>query len=472
MPLLWNLRETLVNKKFLLTVGMAVVLVLVGIVLYLRYKIPNVRKEYENADCISPRNPSRGFYVQINSNEPGRVEKYADRVSLFLMAYDIYEYRDRELPEEKLEELDVFFEALKQAHAKAIFRAAYGFDRYEENDAASREILERHIEQIAPILNRHREQVYCVQAGWYGPWGEWHSSRYTNHALKTEGVENRVWLVKTLLSALNEEIPLGLRRPSFIQEAVEAGCDVTRLGFYDDGLLGSETELGTFDEGKRDETFEWVQKNLKAPMGGEMPKTNEYAEVLNADQDFDLLNISYLNLKYNENILDSWKETEADFNGNGTENAFDYIADRLGYRFRLEQLVYPKRVNKDFFGRRQRVELTIHNDGYAAIAAGYRFEWVLETFDGNEVRVPDEAGRGEKAPYLALDEVGTDAVYIAQLDPQLLRDNVRSVGFRIYREGDPLTDKECVQVVNAGIRYEDGVHELLVINGEGVVEAR
>ena len=36
---------------------MAVVLVLVGIVLYLRYKIPNVRKEYENADCISPRNP-------------------------------------------------------------------------------------------------------------------------------------------------------------------------------------------------------------------------------------------------------------------------------------------------------------------------------------------------------------------------------------------------------------------------------
>lgn len=68
--------------------------------------------------------------------------------------------------------------------------------------------------------------------------------------------------------------------------------------------------------------------------------------------------------------------------------------------------------------------------------------------------------------------MGTDAVYIAQLDPQLLRDNVRSVGFRIYREGDPLTDKECVQVVNAGIRYEDGVHELLVINGEGVVEAR
>lgn len=147
------------------------------------------------------------------------MEQYADRISLFLVDFDIYDFRRADISEEKLEELRIMLETVKEHHAKVIFRAAYGFEIRDRNDADSLIRIGHHIEQIAPLLNEYKAQIFCVQAGWFGPWGEWHSSAYTDDELDDDGAKNRVWLVKELLGVLDEEIPLCLRRPDFIKEA-------------------------------------------------------------------------------------------------------------------------------------------------------------------------------------------------------------------------------------------------------------
>ena len=42
-----------------------------------------------------------------------------------------------------------------------------------------------HIEQLAPVVKANADQVYVLQAGFIGSWGEWHSSVTNLHANKT-----------------------------------------------------------------------------------------------------------------------------------------------------------------------------------------------------------------------------------------------------------------------------------------------
>ncbi len=409
---------------------------------------------FDSDKCDNPWNPSRGLYVQLDSSEPEDIDKYCEEVSLFLLAYDLYEYRDCEISQEKLDELEQFLAYAQQKQVKCIFRPAYGFSEEESNDATSLALLQRHMEQFAPVINRYKAQIFCVQAGLFGPWGEWHNSRYLEGE---DATENRCWLLEELTGLLDEEIVISVRRPRFIRDAVESGVDVTRLAYFDDGLLGSESDLGTYDDTRtRKEELQWVNETLSTGiMGGEMPYYNEYSTAAHADMEFDELNISYLNMKYNKEIYEQWKADSI-----AGQNAYAYIAARLGYRYRLTRIRCPKRAGDGIFLPNQQVSVWIANDGYANIAANYKAHLVIETQDGDMILIEQNQ--------VDLHEYGTGMEYELSFPAELLKKyDVRRIGLCIYDSGcGQIGEKTCVQLVNEQLPYEEGINYLLYVDSE------
>jgi len=306
-------------------------------------------------------NPRQGFYVQVEADDLGRIGRVRqDGIRLILLAYNLNGYQDRPLDREKLTELDAALHTAASQKVHIIFRAAYGFredwDTVEPQEAA---LLLEHIEQIAQVLNRHANRILCVQAGMLGPWGEWHSSRFLNGS-ESEQAAMRNRVAAAWLDALDPIIPLQLRRPLFIRQAVEAGMPLERFGLHNDALLGGDTDMGTYDNKEsREMELEWIGLNLShGRNGGEMPVVCDYTAADNAVREFRLLRLTYLNSHYNTDVLESWKSQIYQ-----DENACDYIIRHLGSRLYLSEARMPCRIMKH--GDFRRISLTLRNTGFA-----------------------------------------------------------------------------------------------------------
>lgn len=417
---------------------------------YIRYE----SKQYSigNKDV---NNPDRGFYVQIKSSKKEKIKKYAGNVRIVLLEFDLYEYRNETIPDSKLCELEDFLKEAKEQNVKCIFRAAYGFDREESNDADSLERIREHISQISPILNCYKEQIICVQAGFFGPWGEWHSSRYLEK--DEEAAKNRCWLLQELLGQLDKDIIIDVRRPRFIREAIDAGLPLERIGFHNDGLLGSKSDYGTYDDESftREEEMEWLRDNLVTGInGGEMPGVNEYSQIERAIDEFPKLKLSYLNLKYNEEVYELWKNQTV----NG-ENAFEYIAKHLGYRFYVSELKYPMKLKNGILGWNRNIEITLVNDGFAPIGSDYVLEWVVEDYSGHKYYFDND---------VVLSKLDNNSSVVIKLPITYIKDiPIKRIGIRISDIRD--TEKEevnCVELVNDEFSYEKGVNYFLQADEE------
>jgi hypothetical protein len=176
------------------------------------YHVPYTTLNYEESDEIIA-NPSRGFYVQFDTAHLEKIgELEVSGITLVLLAYDLKEFVDQDLSQSKLDNSSRAFETLKAHGLKAIFRAAYGFDRaYEYKDPTSLSIIKQHLSQIKPILSEYKEVLLTVQAGFLGPWGEWHHS---NLGLD-EGVPTTE-IINELLVALCDAVPL----PSILKGSI------------------------------------------------------------------------------------------------------------------------------------------------------------------------------------------------------------------------------------------------------------
>lgn len=391
-----------------------------------------------------PRNPSRGFYIQIDSGHPERLQEYHQELRLCLLAYDIYDFRDRPIEDEKLQELEIFLEEAEKQNMKCIFRAAYGFQREECNDADSWELLCTHVRQIAPILNRHQKEIYCLQAGFLGPWGEWHSSKYLEGP---DAADYRRELTSLLLKETVPEISIDLRRPRFLREL---GFSDPRLGFHNDGLLASSTDLGTYDDPAYDRSRElqWMQENLSCSHnGGEMPAVNAFSEPENAMKELSSMHLSYLNRFYNQEVLEDWDKKL--LNG---QNALSCLSRHLGYRFHVSSLELPARPRRGIWGLGQTVALTLKNEGFAPIDSRYRLEVILEDLEG----LPILYGSLEDLP-----KSGRElAVRIPVSDLYELK--AQRIGLRICEKEDPIKlPQNCVELVNEDLRWEKGINYIL-----------
>lgn len=391
-------------------------------------------------------NPARGFYQQIKTEDIWQLsEVKKDQIRLVLAAFDIIAYRECRIPEEKLKELDDFLTELQKLGLQAIFRAAYGFSPAECNDADSMDRIQEHILQIASILNKHKEVIYCVQAGFLGTWGEWHNSIFLEGKTEEEQIENRNNILKMLLEKLDASIIINVRRPRFIRDARRAGLDTSRVGYHDDGLLASDDDLGTYDEKNYDRQAEliWLEKRFVEINGGEMPMLSKYTEPDTAIQEFLRIHLSYLNIGYNTEVLSSWKTglTKEE------NNAYEYIKNHLGYRLYMSKISYRETWRTGV------LTIWIKNKGFSFLPKRYQAELLLKSKDNlTEITETVELD-AEKIQKLGCD---METMFTVKIPKEFLRNSFQ-IGLKLY---DSLDDQNFVELANEKNHYENGMNDL------------
>lgn len=469
--------------RYKIWIGIAVALTLLFLGGTTAYLV-NLRRQVSEFDCEENdkdyKNPARGMYVQVQHTEsPEYIDSIAEKgIGLVLITMDLQNYTLASISDEELSSLRTLLDRCRDKGLMVMFRASYKQEEGMEEPTLDR--IHEHIEQLAKILNEHKDEVLLVQAGMIGLWGEWHSSEYLRDedAIRTEARQVVSWW----LDKLDESIVLNLRRPSYIRLLMSAGLSESRLGYHDDGLLGSDTDLGTYED--REEELAWCESHLNGKFnGGEMPYVNSYSEPENAVKEFNQLALTYLNYYYNTEVLDDWRSKtlsitqldeeasqnekesasgSADTNDaerTGEVNAYDYIERHLGYRYYIDRVTIQK-----YLFRRQgsfHIRLELGNSGFSAIHS--RFSMYLVLDDGeNKTYVPLEVTDMDKS----------QEVYEADI-PMESYAPVR-IGFcctdAIHLGKDE--NRHYVEFANDETVYKDGINYLLQYDWDGRMKNR
>jgi hypothetical protein len=318
-------------------------------------------------------NPERGFYSPQTAPRLEGLERLRARgISLILVEMDLRAFKERDLTQEKLDELRNVFVASRQAGLKVIFRAAYGFtDRDYRADPKDLPRVLGHVRQIGEVLTENADTLFAVQAGFLGPWGEWHDSNWGD----PPSLEARRTVLFALLDSVPAPIPIVVRRPMFIRDifatemrnggstetAAPGASKLSRVGWHDDAFLALPDDMGTYaDPGwDRERELRWCDDHDRhAPFGGETVGPAAATPIEQVVREMETLHLSYLNIAYHPKVLQRWRESQ--FHG---EKAFGYIERRIGYRLVAQKMSYS---NEARAGGHLSFELTLTNAGFAS----------------------------------------------------------------------------------------------------------
>lgn len=398
-------------------------------------------------------NPGRGFYIQADSGRPDKISEAAEDVRLVFLAFDLKDCPEGAIPQGKLRELRTALDRAAGEHLSVIFRAAYGFER-DAREPDSLETVRGHIRQMCGVLNGYKSHILVVQAGMLGSYGEWHTSRYLSGP-EEECRENRLYVLRQWEEFLDPGIRMAVRRPRFVREA--QGVLTGRLGVHNDALLSTDSDMGTYDdpEMNREQELLWMQTELADQCnGGEMPAPGALNAPQNADREFALMHLSYLNLKYNKEIIAAWSRRQ--YQG---ENAKTYFENHLGYRLYLSgldmDLYHLRRWVSD---SKVEIRLTVVNSGYAPLPEKYR---VFLTAGNGEEQIT----RAVAAPELNRISNGQGAAILLtwELPREFVKDKEEiRLGLKIAAEEDA-EERDCVKLANSGFDCEDGTYVLAAL---------
>jgi hypothetical protein len=102
-------------------------------------------------------------------------------------------------------------------------------------------LIATHIDQLAPILLKHQDMIFALQAGFIGTWGEWHDSTSGNTTL---AVRNQI--IDRLLLHFRGHFPILLRYPGQMIEYLGTTVAPSDLGLHDDYFASDDTDGGTW----------------------------------------------------------------------------------------------------------------------------------------------------------------------------------------------------------------------------------
>lgn len=309
-------------------------------------------------------------------------EESADN-ALALVQINLKNYALGDISQTALNQLDGILSAWKQGDTRLILRFLYDWDgNAQATEPKSADIVRRHMEQTAQVVNRHADLIYSLQGIYVGNYGEMHGSDYLDGATMRS-------LASYLADLTDSSIYLAVRTPQHWRSIVQSmspldaaqahdGSLASRLGLFNDGMLGSESDLGTYGnaslseaskdsydtKGSRSEELSFQHSLCQyVPNGGEVVSDNPYNDPDRALADLAQMHVSYLNMDYDSSVLNKWKN--AVYQGDDCYkgmSVYDYIGKHLGYRYVLtaSSCTFHPWKNKT-----ATLKLTIDNAGFA-----------------------------------------------------------------------------------------------------------
>lgn len=337
-------------------------------------------------------NPERGFYspcpmnclttTEVSNLTAATLEsnRKSNR-TLILREYWFKHFRNRALSDTILDIIRADMQIFRESGNKVILRFGYTETDQKINGIyqdASPAIWKLHLAQLKPILHEAEDVIACVQAGFLGVWGEWYySSLGVGNAIPKEAK-------KELLSELLEAVPVSrsvqVRTPQYktlyightqplTADSAFNGSAQARIGHHNDAVFNGSSNMGTYQNRAKDMAYV-AQDCLYLPIGGE---SDLIASQSNAQSIYDKwstgvicheemhqLHYDYLNISYSGYVLSRWrKEPYGDLG-----SYFDLIALSLGYRYSMEESVFPDSTGN---GQKMPYRLYIRNDGYSSL---------------------------------------------------------------------------------------------------------
>lgn len=373
----------------------------------------------------------------------GEADSYSE--SLVMIEINLKNYRTAEISKKGLAQLDDILNAWEKAPkgTKLILRFLYDWDGIAQaTEPDSLELILKHMEQISRPINRHRNLVYIMQGVFIGNWGEMHHSKFSDdNSVKA--------LIQHLNKVIDPSVYLSVRTPSQWRTVnnlyeppknfTSLGVDnslTSRLGLFNDGILGSESDLGTYGDtlkkdavspayqGTRDEELAFQNRLCRyVPNGGEVVYNNNLSELKTAVSALETMHISYLNADYDGRVFEKWKSSI--WTGNDAFKGCDgysYIKARLGYRYAIDSCKIKKSglIKPDYT-----LHLTVENIGFAN---------ALKPLDTSVILKNAETGEITAVPFNAdLRSVGSKAkkTFTAKLPIKNLTPGDYSVYFSV-----------------------------------------
>lgn len=335
-------------------------------------------------------NPDQGFYspvcVQVVDDFKDKDYVINQNTRLYHLRMDLSTFsskynneQDKELSESDLNHIDGMLAKYLAKEKNVIIRFAYDHNFEGKKDQEpSLEMMEKHIKQLAPILNKYENCITAIEAGMIGPWGEMHSSACANK--ETINV-----IIDTYLKNVNN-LPILVRTPKMIYNYLGISMEDTssyiikddniayRLGLFNDGYLGSANDLGTYSN--REIETKWLSNQTNhLPYGGEVTvPSSSLHDIDKCLPEMNLMHLSYLNQAWNDEVVKKWKETTYNKNcGNDKAfygvSAYDYINSHLGYRFVLSKSTLSFNESTPIH-----INLKIENKGFGNMTKAKKIE--------------------------------------------------------------------------------------------------
>ena len=371
-------------------------------------------------------NPDIGFYkafqIQIADDDSdaaflsqSQLEQTAYNHSIVHLRFGLQAFStngggsDKDLPANVLMSIDKTFANLRRTNASAIIRFSYDVTgqmvngQYKNNEP-SMEMIKKHISQIGRIVNTNLDVISGIETGMLGPWGEQHSTTMSNNDINYYHLV-KAWLDNTtdigitvrtpshFMKWLNRQYSLSYTPSNIGSFDIDTNPSVVdkerarRVGCYNDGYLGSESDLGTFQN--RTQEVMWLSKAAKYSLyGGEVVadwKTGnlgQYNQISFLEVEGFQTRTAYLNIDWNyEFVIKKWQNLiysgiDALYN-NGITSDFNFVENRLGYRLFLSTRSVDEQINISK-GEKIKVVGVLNNVGFANVVNKKKVQIVLD----------------------------------------------------------------------------------------------
>lgn len=344
----------------------------------------------ESRDILA--NPYCGFYkiygYTLSDNSAARIidpssisRDTGNSRRLVMIQINLKNFQNSSLTNTALNQLENILSAWAQTDKHFILRFLYDWDgKAEDTEPEDMEIILQHMRQTASVYNKYADRIYIIQGLYTGNYGEMHHSHH-------ESSEDMIRLASVLADVSDPSVYLAVRTPAHWRTitgctepadaaSASAGSLARRLGLFNDGILSSVSDAGTYADGERESELLFQNRLCQnVPNGGEVIIDNPRNNLTETVKDLRTMHVSYLNEDYDPNVLNKWKnstyEEQDIFEGC---SGYDYIAAHLGYRYVLRS---SEISFSESFSKTATLSLAIENTGFSNSYYPFRFTVTL-----------------------------------------------------------------------------------------------
>lgn len=335
-------------------------------------------------------NPFCGFYRIYrfdisrgitHEDYPTSIEnsRIATNQSLALVEINLKEYSDVPLSSKAIINVKRIFSLFSNLNMQMIVRFLYDWDGVcIQTEPKTIESIIEHMEQLSPILKEFAAHIYIMQGLFIGNWGEMHGGKFTN--------QNSIYrLYSVLKKCVDDNTYLAVRCPALwrmILKSYDPPTDwndkgLIKLSLYNDGMMASNTDYGTYGNVHKDEAKSLDDKLYReyeikfqnklcqfVPNGGEVVNNCTFNDFNEAVETLKATRVSYLNGEYDEDVLNKWKSVILSGNWGSWKGktGYDFIACHIGYRYVIKSVQVYENIQRSGY---LHIDVQLNNVGYA-----------------------------------------------------------------------------------------------------------